>query len=85
MWQQQEGKGLRLAGREFIVDIERERVQPGWVPRRYGGGLGGRKESGQLRFGGRVRPFKQPITPGARSLHRNRQDSSSGSDRFLSR
>ena len=26
-----------------------------------GGGLGGRKESGQLRFGGRDRPFKQPI------------------------
>eukprot|EP01106_Pelomyxa_sp_JSP_P009076 TRINITY_DN2486_c0_g2_i1.p1 TRINITY_DN2486_c0_g2~~TRINITY_DN2486_c0_g2_i1.p1 ORF type:complete len:100 (-),score=10.50 TRINITY_DN2486_c0_g2_i1:182-481(-) len=26
-----------------------------------GGGIGGKKESGQLRFGGRERPFKKPI------------------------
>ncbi len=26
-----------------------------------GGGIGGRKESGQLRFGGRDRPFKKPL------------------------
>ena len=26
-----------------------------------GGGLGGRKESGQLRFGGRERPFRAPL------------------------
>ncbi len=26
-----------------------------------GGGLGGKKESGQLRFGGRERPFKKPM------------------------
>jgi hypothetical protein len=32
----------------------------GWKPRRLGGGLGGRKESGQLRFGGRDRPFHIP-------------------------
>ena len=51
-----------LDGRMILVDIERERVQPGWVPRRLGGGLGGRKESGQLRFGGRDRPFKPSRT-----------------------
>ena len=28
---------------------------------RAGGGLGGRKESGQLRFGGRDRPFRAPL------------------------
>lgn len=28
---------------------------------RLGGGLGGKKESGQLRFGGRDRPFRKPI------------------------
>lgn len=28
-----------------------------------GGGLGGKKESGQLRFGGKDRPFKKPILP----------------------
>lgn len=32
----------------------------GWKPRRLGGGFGGRKESGQLRFGGRARPFQKP-------------------------
>jgi len=26
-----------------------------------GGGLGGKKESGQLRFGGRERPFRRPM------------------------
>lgn len=62
-------------GREILVDIERERVSEGWTPRRLGalrwrcvwapyllskgGGLGGRKESGQLRFGGRDRPFRR--------------------------
>ncbi|KAL3312175.1 small nuclear ribonucleoprotein 35kDa (U11 U12) [Cichlidogyrus casuarinus] len=33
----------------------------GWKPRRLGGGLGGRKESGQLRFGGISRPFRRPV------------------------
>lgn len=28
-----------------------------------GGGFGGKKESGQLRFGGKDRPFKRPIVP----------------------
>ena len=26
-----------------------------------GGGLGGKKESGQLRFGGKDRPFRKPM------------------------
>jgi len=26
-----------------------------------GGGFGGKKESGQLRFGGRDRPYKKPL------------------------
>jgi len=33
----------------------------GWVPRRLGGGFNGRKETGQLRFGARERPFKLPM------------------------
>lgn len=28
-----------------------------------GGGFGGKKESGQLRFGGKDRPFRKPIVP----------------------
>ncbi|XP_041050594.1 U11/U12 small nuclear ribonucleoprotein 35 kDa protein isoform X1 [Carcharodon carcharias] len=47
---------------EIFVDFELERTLKGWVPRRLGGGLGGKKESGQLRFGGRDRPFRKPIS-----------------------
>ncbi|XP_075424461.1 U11/U12 small nuclear ribonucleoprotein 35 kDa protein [Ascaphus truei] len=46
---------------EVFVDFELERNLRGWVPRRLGGGFGGKKESGQLRFGGRDRPFRKPI------------------------
>lgn len=53
-----------IDSRQIIVDIERERLMPGWVPRRLGGGLGGRKESGQLRFGGRDRPHRRPLPKG---------------------
>ncbi|KAF9104113.1 small nuclear ribonucleoprotein 35kDa (U11 U12) [Mortierella sp. AM989] len=44
-----------------LVDFERSRVMEGWVPRRLGGGIGGKKESGQLRFGGGIKPFRFPI------------------------
>ncbi|RLN93343.1 hypothetical protein BBJ28_00009043 [Nothophytophthora sp. Chile5] len=50
-----------IDGATILVDFERSRVMEGWKPRRLGGGLGGRKESGQLRFGGRERPFKPPL------------------------
>lgn len=53
-----------LDGSEIFVDYERERILKNWVPRRLGGGFGGNKESGQLRFGGRDRPFKKPIIVG---------------------
>ncbi|XP_041974269.1 U11/U12 small nuclear ribonucleoprotein 35 kDa protein-like [Aricia agestis] len=46
---------------EVIVEKEAERRLQGWKPRRLGGGFGGRKESGQLRFGCRDRPFRKPI------------------------
>jgi len=52
---------LMLDGSQIIVDFERERLMTGWKPRRLGGGLGGKKESGQLRFGGRDRPFRVPL------------------------
>eukprot|EP00124_Ichthyophonus_hoferi_P001664 Ihof_evm4s93 gene=Ihof_evmTU4s93 len=47
-----------LDGQEIVVEYELERTMIGWVPRRMGGGFGGKKESGQLRFGGRDRPFR---------------------------
>ncbi|KAM4051723.1 U11/U12 small nuclear ribonucleoprotein 35 kDa protein isoform 1-T2 [Anomaloglossus baeobatrachus] len=52
---------LVIDQREVFVDFELERSLKGWVPRRLGGGFGGKKESGQLRFGGRDRPFRKPI------------------------
>ncbi|CAN1253393.1 U11/U12 small nuclear ribonucleoprotein 35 kDa protein [Linum perenne] len=48
---------------EVVVDYNRQQLMPGWIPRRLGGGLGGKKESGQLRFGGRERPFRAPLRP----------------------
>ncbi|KAI9140638.1 hypothetical protein BKA69DRAFT_1079004 [Paraphysoderma sedebokerense] len=50
-----------LGSKTILVDYERSRCMKGWVPRRLGGGLSGRKESGQLRFGGRDKPFKRPL------------------------
>ncbi|KAI7885565.1 RNA-binding domain-containing protein [Lichtheimia hyalospora FSU 10163] len=44
----------------ILVDYERSRTMKGWVPRRLGGGYSGNKESGQLRFGGRDKPFRWP-------------------------
>lgn len=49
-----------LDEKEIYVDYECERTLEGWIPRRLGGGIGGKKESGQLRFGGKNRPFKKP-------------------------
>lgn len=56
-----EGHAVILDDKEIFVDFECERTLPGWIPRRLGGGFGGKKESGQLRFGGKSRPFKEPI------------------------
>lgn len=46
----------------ILVDFERSRVMKDWIPRRLGGGFGGKKDSGQLRFGARDRPFKPPAS-----------------------
>ncbi|KAK7335841.1 hypothetical protein VNO80_27918 [Phaseolus coccineus] len=46
---------------EIIVDYNRQQLMPGWIPRRLGGGLSGKKDSGQLRFGGRQKPFRAPL------------------------
>lgn len=50
-----------LDNHKIFVDWECSRTLPGWIPRRLGGGFSGKKESGQLRFGGKDRPFKKPI------------------------
>ncbi|XP_046341175.1 U11/U12 small nuclear ribonucleoprotein 35 kDa protein-like [Haliotis rufescens] len=57
------GNKMTVDNREVFVDFECERNMTGWVPRRLGGGIGGNRKSGQLRFGGKDRPFIQPIIP----------------------
>ncbi|XP_071795533.1 uncharacterized protein [Asterias amurensis] len=56
-----EANHMALDGRDLLVDWECERTLSKWIPRRLGGGFGGRKESGQLRFGGTDRPHRKPI------------------------
>lgn len=58
---QREADKTILDEREIYVDFECERTLKGWIPRRLGGGVGGKKESGQLRFGGKNRPFRKPF------------------------
>eukprot|EP00301_Raphidiophrys_heterophryoidea_P003283 c11490_g1_i1.p1 GENE.c11490_g1_i1~~c11490_g1_i1.p1 ORF type:complete len:204 (-),score=24.45 c11490_g1_i1:83-643(-) len=50
--------------RTIFVEEERGRLIRNWIPRRLGGGIGGRKESGQLRFGGRNRQHKRTFVQG---------------------
>ncbi|XP_047526238.1 U11/U12 small nuclear ribonucleoprotein 35 kDa protein-like [Pieris napi] len=54
-------------GAEIIVEREAERRLQGWKPRRLGGGFGGRRESGQLRFGCVERPFRKPYYVAAKN------------------
>ncbi|XP_028828627.1 U11/U12 small nuclear ribonucleoprotein 35 kDa protein isoform X2 [Denticeps clupeoides] len=76
---------------ELFVDFEQERTLKGWIPRRLGGGQGGKKESGQLRFGGRDRPFRKPIslatatTAQERTTERRWERSSERDDRHKER
>nr|XP_039262520.1 U11/U12 small nuclear ribonucleoprotein 35 kDa protein-like [Styela clava]XP_039262521.1 U11/U12 small nuclear ribonucleoprotein 35 kDa protein-like [Styela clava] len=60
---------LEIDGCNIVVEYEMERLLPGWIPRRLGGGFGGKKESGQLRFGGRDRPFSKPISLKSNERH----------------
>ncbi len=50
-------KEYRFNGHLLLIEDVASRNVVGWKPRRCGGGLGGKKESGQLRFGGSERPF----------------------------
>jgi len=63
-----ECRDLVIDDQKVVVDNECERTLDGWIPRRFGGGFGGRKESGQLRFGGIERPFRRPIPVNSKPL-----------------
>jgi len=58
---------LKLDERELLVEYEQERTLKGWRPRRLGGGFGGYKESGQMKFGGRFKPFGKIFKPSQRN------------------
>lgn len=64
-----ESKDLVIDDSKIVTDVECERTLPGWIPRRFGGGFGGRKESGQLRFGGIERPFRRPLPLNSKPLN----------------
>lgn len=64
---------VTLRGYQIFVDYECGRTLKGWKPRRVGGGFGGKKGSGQLRFGGRDRPFKKPIVPNIIRPHHHQE------------
>ncbi|XP_065353212.1 U11/U12 small nuclear ribonucleoprotein 35 kDa protein-like [Cloeon dipterum] len=63
---------MELDGRTIFVDREIGRTMKGWVPRRLGGGFGGNKNSGQLRFGGVDRPFLKPILKEEKKFQRHK-------------
>ncbi|XP_074595810.1 U11/U12 small nuclear ribonucleoprotein 35 kDa protein-like [Brevipalpus obovatus] len=67
------GHHAMIDGNQIIVEMELERILPGWKPRRLGGGLGGNKRSGQLRFGGKELPFRNNILS-LKSSHKHTQD-----------
>ncbi|CDW56317.1 RRM 1 domain containing protein [Trichuris trichiura] len=66
-----EGHHLILNGYQIFVDQEFERLLQNWVPRRLGGGFGGRKSSGQLRFGCRENPHYIKIHTKSSSLRKS--------------
>lgn len=72
----EEANSTIIDGKKILVDYELSRTMFGWKPRRLGGGFGGKKESGQLRFGCRDRPWKKPITLCTNDLHKDKSDSS---------
>ncbi|KAI8092611.1 uncharacterized protein BX664DRAFT_384155 [Halteromyces radiatus] len=69
--------GRLLDNHRILVDYEHGRTMKGWIPRRLGGGFGGKKESGQLRFGARDRPFRSLVS----SDHTKKKNHTSSSDR----
>ena len=58
--------GMRLEGRAIVVDVERGHTVPNWLPRKFGGGLGGTRIGGadqNVHMAGRFDPNKQPPPP----------------------
>jgi len=69
--------GAILAGRPVRCQFKVGGVLKGWRPRRLGGGFGGKKESGQMRFGGKDQPFVSKIKSDKRAIPGCKQPSES--------
>eukprot|EP00584_Thalassiosira_punctigera_P015847 CAMPEP_0172558324 /NCGR_PEP_ID=MMETSP1067-20121228/78541_1 /TAXON_ID=265564 ORGANISM="Thalassiosira punctigera, Strain Tpunct2005C2" /NCGR_SAMPLE_ID=MMETSP1067 /ASSEMBLY_ACC=CAM_ASM_000444 /LENGTH=430 /DNA_ID=CAMNT_0013347657 /DNA_START=62 /DNA_END=1355 /DNA_ORIENTATION=- len=55
--------GMRLEGRSIVVDVERGHTVPNWLPRKFGGGLGGTRLGGKdknIFMAGRFDPKQVP-------------------------
>lgn len=72
-----ENNGLKIKDRAIITDIERSRTIKSWVPRRLGGGLGGRHYTQRLRSS-KIAPARRFDGPSSSSRGR-------GGSRFGSR
>lgn len=59
-----EADGMKIEGREVVVDVERGHTVPNWLPRRLGGGLGGTRIGGKfenINISGRFDPSKSRL------------------------
>lgn len=72
--------GAILAGRPVRCQMKVGGVMKGWRPRRLGGGFGGRKESGQMRFGGKANPFSRKGILALKADHDSTQRASSSTE-----
>ncbi|KAL3781106.1 hypothetical protein ACHAW5_005013 [Stephanodiscus triporus] len=58
--------GMRIEGRPIVVDVERGHTVPNWLPRKYGGGLGGTRRGAPCsndREAGRYDPTRGAVPP----------------------
>jgi U1 small nuclear ribonucleoprotein len=63
-----EADGMVLRGRAVVVDKQRGSVEPGWLPRKQGGGLGSRRV-GTPSENRRIEGREPCTTPGTNSTH----------------
>jgi hypothetical protein len=68
-----EADGVELHGQPIVVDVERGRTVSSWIPRRFGGGLGGYvKKRGMVKARGRGNPIPAPDSTTILTNNKNR-------------
>lgn len=69
--------GMKIDGREIVVDVERGHTVPNWLPRRLGGGLGGTRIGGKkqnIAFPGRWNSKSRALPPPGQNPSLNMQN-----------